>query len=211
MKTKQVIKRNIAVIFNEDVNDLFIKLSKQINRVVPSKVSLNMEDMIPHMTIYSTNFPKRNHEMIEANLEKIAQNTKPFHIRFTSKSVVAGTIFVSADISDELQAFHEKLIKVLNSLRDGLFNENELHLPGTTKKMKEYLRKYGMILVMDEFQPHVTVARPADYLRCEEALNILPNKLDIFTKVDSISLVESGPNGTCRRILNTFELNQHYD
>lgn len=103
---------------------------------------------------------------------------------------------------------HEKITDGLNPLREGSYDEIELELPGLTNGMKKSLVKYGMLLAKEEYVPHVTVARPFDSARCEEAVKIFPEKIDFATRAESVSLVETGPNGTCKRIIATFPLSQ---
>lgn len=156
--------------------------------------------MIPHLTVYGSSFPKKNMMKLQLHIEEISRSSKPLDLHFTSKSIVAGTIFVNANLSEELHALHVKVIGALNSLREGLYNRKELELPGTTETMKKNLLNFGMTLVKSEYKPHVTLARPFDSQRCEEAIDILPKQIDFKTTIKSMSLVETGPNGTCKRI-----------
>ena len=204
MITTNVVQRNAVLLFDNDLNARFIELSEKVNQIVPSKVVLNLKNMIPHLTNYGSNFPKINLIRLPQHIEKISKSSKPLKLKFISKSIVAGTIFVDAELSKELYALHVKVTEALNSLRDGLYNRKELELPGTSETMKFNLIKYGMTLVKSEYKAHVTVARPYDSQRCDVATGMLPEKIEFETKITSISIVETGPNGTCKRIIQSF-------
>ena len=198
------VARNIVLTFDDDLSNQFIKLNERIHRAVPSKIVLNMENMIPHLTIYGTKYPAKNVGVLEARLSSLVKRLRPFTLRLNSKSIVAGTIFLDAELSKKLYTLHVKLTDGMNPFREGLYDEKELELPGLTQGMKDSLVNYGMLLSKEEYVPHVTVARPFDSQRCEEALSVLPEKIDFETKITSISLVETGPNGTCKRIIQSF-------
>lgn len=80
MKNDEFATRNIVLLFDESLNEEFIKLSNQINQVASSKVVLNMENMIPHLTIYGAKFPRKNLKMLEERLSSLAKKDKA--IRF---------------------------------------------------------------------------------------------------------------------------------
>lgn len=204
MNNSQLVARNTALLFDDALTSKFVNLSKQINLTIPSKVVLNYNEMIPHLTLYSTRYPKKNILKLERRLSELVKDVIPFLLKLTSKSVTAGTVFIDAKLSKNLYQVHEKFVDGLNLLREGAYDAKELELPGLTPGMKKSLVTYGMLLAKEEYRPHVTVARPFDSQRCQQALNLLPNKIDFTAKVVSVSLVETGPNGTCKRVLKTF-------
>ena len=204
MQWTNLAPRNIVLLFDESLTEKFINLSNQINQMVPSKVVLNRNDMLPHLTIYGTRFPQKNLKRLQQWLKGLIKDVVPFSLHFHSKNVTAGTVFIDAELTRELYQLHEKLVDGLNPLREGAYDEKELELPGLTDGMKRSLLTYGMLLAKEEYRPHVTVARPFDSQRCEEALSILPEKIDLRTEVNAVSLVETGPSGTCKRVLRTF-------
>src|SRR3989304_7803232 len=196
MKINEIVARNTVIIFADALTAQFVNLGQQIGRAVPSKVVLNYEDMIPHLTLYSTRFPKKNLAKLERHLSELAKGVKPFSLKLFSKSITAGTVFIDAQLSEDLYQLHEKFVDGLNSLREGAYDEKELELPGLTQGMKNSLVTYGMLLAKEEYRPHLTVARPFDSQRSKEALAVLPGKIDFTSEITSVSLVETGLNGT---------------
>lgn len=206
MRDLSFVPRNIVVTFNEDIASQFISWSKKINKLTPSKVVLNKTDMLSHMTLYTTNYPKRNLNQVSSKLEKISNETLSFPLSFNGKSVLLGTIFIDAVLTQSLYELHEKIVNTLNPLREGNFDEKERELPGFNDNMEYSLTHYGMWSAKKLYVPHVSVARPFDGNECKTALSLLPENIDISTTIESISFVERGQNGTCKNILKTFPL-----
>ena len=206
MRNIKVVNRNIVFLFKPKVNDKFIKWSRKINQVVPSKIVLNNQNMLPHVTLYGSSFPVENETRLQEILSKLTSKISPFQIELSSKSIIAGTIFINVGLTSKLYHLHENIVDALNYLRERRFNKKELESPGLTEGMKSSLIRYGMLLAKKEYIPHVTVARPYDHRKFQKALNILPEKIDISCQVSSINLVETGPNGTCKKIIKSFPL-----
>ncbi len=55
--------------------------------------------------------------------------------------------------------------------------------------------------------PHVSLARSVDATQCMQALELLPDDIAYTTLVREIVLVERGPHGTCKKVLEKFPLN----
>lgn len=205
--TNSTVDRNVVITFDVDLADELIKLSQDVGRKVASKINLNHENEIPHITLYMSKYPEKNVGLIINKLTKIANSTKPFKLKLNSKSCHAtGTIFIDVEMSDELYTLHERLVNGLNSLREGLFNEDELTLPGITEEKKRSLKEFGMWAVKQAYIPHVSVGRIYDLKDCEIALGALSKEINYETLVKNIAFVERGHDGTCKKILKTFPL-----
>ena len=202
------VDRNVVITFNDSLTSELINLSQKISEIVPSRIVLNRENQIPHLTLYMTKYPQKNIEAVIEKIAMIANETKPFNMVFNKKTCHStGTIFIDPQISNSLFSLHTKLVDSLNPLREGLYNEDELNLPGRDEKAKSSLINFGMWAVKEDFIPHVSVGRVADPdNEGPIALSALPEKINFETFVDSISFVERGLNGTCKKILETFKL-----
>ena len=199
------VDRNVVILFDQNLTDELIRLSQSVNEVVRSKILLNHEDQYPHLSLYITKYPSRNINEIMRRIRKIAQRNKPFKLWLNARSChSSGTIFIDAEMSDELYSLHERLLTELNPLRGGLYNEDELNLPGMTEKHKQSLINYGMWAVKEDFVPHVSIGRLYELTDCEAALKALPKKINLRTEIKTIAFVETGPNGTCKKVIETF-------
>src|SRR3989344_2670574 len=125
------VDRNIVITFGNHLTNEFIKLSQKINNMIPSKILLNEIDEIPHLTLYMAKYPKKNIAKVLNKLNKILSSIKCFELIFNSKSCQSsGTVFIEAVVTNELYKLHEDLVNILNPLREGLYNEDELKLSG---------------------------------------------------------------------------------
>lgn len=198
--------RNIVTVFHGIVADELIAKSREIASVVPSKIVLNTTDMLPHMTIYTTNFPQKHMSEVIQRLSQIAAQTKSFPILFNRAVIDMQTIFLNAHMTEDLYMLHERIVDSLNELRNGLYDEGELSLIGDDERRKKSLLTYGMWAAKELYIPHSTLSRPFDSARCNDALAVVGSEVHIETVIETISLVIRGPNGTCKEILETFSL-----
>ncbi len=198
------MKRNIVVLFDNQLNNQLISLSQQINTQIPSKIVLNTVNKIPHMTLYTSIYPSENLEKIKSKLSSLAKRFKQFDIMFSSKTIDVGSIFINAKLSKKLSTLHSNIVDELNKLRNGNYDEKELLLIGKNIARKKSLIKYGMWAAKKLYVPHISISRPHDPDKLDDALKMLPNHFNYVTPVKSINLVETGENGTCKKILETY-------
>ena len=203
-----LVPRNIVISFDEKLTSQLIKYSQEINKLIPSKVVLNKTDQLPHMSIYSTNFPEYNLREVNKRLTDFVKSQKPFKVTFSSKVVDMKTIFINADPNKKLQNLHNILVDQLNDLREGLYDEKELGFIGDHKERRISLVKYGMWAAKELYVPHISISRPKDSTQCKRALDLLPNNILFRSEVKRVSLVERGHDGTCKRVIQTYLFNK---
>lgn len=201
-----LLQRNIVALFDDALTKEFINLSKRIDKKLPSAIILNTFDTIPHMTVYTTNFPEQNEEKVIKKLQEITTNIPSFPLTFSTPVVDMLGVWINADVTPQLQHVHNTIVDGLNDLRDGLYDEKELVAIGDNVQRQESLMKYGMWAAKELYIPHITLSRPVDSDRLEEALAVLPAKTDYKTLLKEIAYVERGPHGTCKKVLQKFPL-----
>ncbi|HEX7041984.1 MAG TPA: 2'-5' RNA ligase family protein [Patescibacteria group bacterium] len=201
-----LLQRNIVILFDDALTQEFINLSEKINKKVPSDIVLNKADMHPHATLYTTNFPEENEKKVIDKLQEITAHLNPFSMTFSKPVVDMLGVWINADIIPELQQVHEIIVDGLNPFREGLYDEGELKAIGDNKKRQESLVKYGMWAAKELYIPHVTLSRPKDSSRLEEAMALLPQKTNYQANITEIAYVERGRFGTCKKILEKFPL-----
>lgn len=200
------VPRNIVILFDTFFTEQLIHISREIDQKVPSDIVLNSSNMIPHATLYTTNYPVKNEQKVLQKLFLISQKIHAFPIMFSRPVVDMMGVWVNAEITLQLQDIHNKIVDGLNDFREGLYDEKELIAIGNNEKRKESLFRYGMWAAKELYVPHVTLSRPKDQSKLSEALRVLPNKVDFQTRIKEIAYVERGPFGTCKRILQKFQL-----
>lgn len=199
---------NVVILFNEELTEELINLSHFIASKIPSKVELNRTDALPHLTIYTTNYPTKNLMKIKKKLSLVVKKFNQFTLQFSTKIVDMNTVFINAELNKTLQNLHSDVVDALNPLRDGLFDEKELALIGNNEARKKSLLMYGMWSAKKLYVPHISVARPFDQASCKQALNLLPKKIHYMTPIKHITLAERGHDGTCKKIIKIYSLKE---
>lgn len=199
---EEAVARNIVVLPPEEMAKECRAWSGLIADQIGSHIDLRREDMLPHVSLYNTAFPIGTDAVIVETLQSLTKTLAPFDIHLKGTSIVHGNIFANAERTADIDRIHETLIEALNSVREGMFNPGELALQLSSEEL-DRLKKTGMLLSLDAFLPHVTLARPTDSNRTAEAVSLLP-QIDTSAKVDAIHLVETGPYGTCKRLIESF-------
>lgn len=202
----ELIRRNIVILLDKSLTKEFIQLSEKINSKVLSEIILNTTTMLPHITLYTTNYPTNNEDKIIKTLEHITKDISSFPISLTTPVIDMLGVWINAEKTPIVQKVHEQIVDGLNGLREDLYDEKELIAIGDDKKRQESLVKYGMWAAKELYIPHITLSRPVDSLRLEEALRVLPEKVNYQTNATEIAYVERGPFGTCKKILQTIPL-----
>lgn len=200
------LARNIVLLPPKVVKDKLIELSKLINNLVPSKVVLDKQTALPHISIYQLKYPAHESQAINHKLKHISETTSSFIIKCQPISLVLGTVFLDVVSPNlPLQNLHNQVVDGLNLLRRGMYFEDELNLPNITTKQLKMIHKYGHLIVKDTFQPHFTLTRPVDPDSLDGARKLIPDDFSLEFRIDALHLADRGPNGTCPQILHTFE------
>lgn len=115
----------------------------------------------PHITLYSPCMPASNVPKALDAVGKIAKDTPPITVRLRDIDFFPdGTVYVRCRESREIFQLHSKIVEKLDQLREGHidpdYKENQQMLQLSEKRL---LEKYGDPHVMENFQPHIAVAR----------------------------------------------------
>lgn len=196
--------RNIVLLPTGDAAEQCRAWSATVADRIESHIDLRRADMLPHLSLYNTAFPAGSDDALIEKLRTFATTRKPFDVRLVEAAIVHGYVFANAEISKDIDAIHRAIIDALNPIRDGGFDPSALQLKLSDRE-RERLEQTGMILSLEGFLPHVTLARPIDPASLEQALSLVPD-VGLTFRADAIHLVESGPNGTCKRTIESFPL-----
>lgn len=194
---------NVLILPSAEVAKEAIDLSKQISEKFQTKFSLDGVDLLPHITMYLAEYPSKNFTNIKTFVQQIAQETKPFSIRLEDFSAVSGFIFWDVVKNRLLQSLHEKVLKTLNPLREGLLFD--VDLPGLTEGQRKGMSEYGYALALEEYLPHITLTRLIEHDQTGQVIANLPPVTAKF-KVESIYLALVGEEGTCPGVIEKFSL-----
>ncbi len=152
-----------------------------------------------------TEFPLKNVTKVRKLLKQFAVKTKPFEIRSSKyRQNTDGYVDVDYKKSKNINEFQKKIIKLLNPLREGQMREKDkARISEMTKAEQKNLKLYGYCSVGDKFFPHLTFSKLEKFNK-SALLNI--DKLNFSFKVDKIGFFYLGDYGTCRKLIEIFDL-----
>lgn len=200
---KEVQGRNLILFPPEKVASIARELSLDLSERFETSFILNTTNRVPHITIYQANYSINNLEKIGNQLKNFVKEVKPFRVRMGSFSSLAEFVFWNAEITDELQNFHERAVNLLNPIRERHEDNSDLDLVGITQGQRRSFEHYGTILAYKEFLPHITLTRLRNYSDAEAAIKLLSRRTAEFL-VDRFCLATIGQDGTATEILEEY-------
>ncbi len=135
------------------------KLSKRLNFPYQSYYGLP-----PHITLHLARIEKNGFPRLVSSIAKLP--VKPFSVRLTSLMCDTKSrrvpIFIAKKIykSQTLLHFHERIVHATNTVRSGLIRTKDLKRIQEglyTKEEIAYIHKYGYLLVMKNYVPHISL------------------------------------------------------
>ncbi|MBI5127648.1 2'-5' RNA ligase family protein [Candidatus Roizmanbacteria bacterium] len=192
---------NIVLLPDSAAQKMAISLSKKLAQRFPTEFVLNQNDVLPHITLYQTDFPKKNLERIKSTIGKISKQIKPFKIRLSSFSSLSNFLFWNIKKSEKLLALHNRIISELNPLREGYIKKELLNIKNLYPGVQEDVNHYGSLLVGKNYLPHLTITFLKKLEDVKEALKLFHYKAPINFRVQSISLGLSGRFGTVNKLI----------
>src|SRR5687768_1639396 len=108
---------NIAIALPEDFQKESIQKSTECSRLFETDFTLDGINFIPHITIYSPEFPEENLEIILEKVSEVTKNSDSFTLNF--KEIILEEDFVMLDFNENstLSKLHSDIVKELNPLR----------------------------------------------------------------------------------------------
>lgn len=195
---------NIVIYPPDEIFKRAISVSKKlINR--KSLFVLDGKNYFPHITLYMTEFPLKNIVKVRKSLKHFAAKTKQFEIISSKyRQNREGYIDVDYKRSKNIDRLQKEVIKLLNPLREGRMREKDTaRINEMTKVEQKNLKCYGYRSVGDNFFPHLTFSKLEKF----DKLALSGVKKSNFSfRVDKIGFFYLGDYGTCRKLIEFFDL-----
>ena len=195
---------NIVICPPPEISKKAIRISKKLKNKKGLFV-LDGKNYFPHITLYMTEFPLRNMTKVRKLLKQFAAKTKPFEINSSKyRQNIDGYIDVDYKRSKNINELQKKIVKLLNPLREGQMREKDkARMSEMTKAEQKNLKLYGYRNVGDKFFPHLTFSKLEKFDK--SALSNI-DKSNFSFKVDKIGFFYLGDYGTCRKLIEIFDL-----
>lgn len=198
---------NVVLLPSTDLANKAIVASGALSKY-HSLFTLHDGVLYPHLSLYMVRLDDEYIERVSQLLGDVAENThritavaKGYSI---GKGYGAGYIDAEYQVSPELRAVQELILRAVNPLRSGM-RENDIAKLQDARGVKlANLEKYGYSAIGELFRPHITFTRLPIYNPA--ALEVLPDVSEFSGVYESLGLFELGDHGTCTRKIATFPL-----
>lgn len=198
---------NIVILPGKETQSKAIVMSEKVALKIPTEFQLNSINLLPHITLYEAQFPVSNVNNIKSAIQDIVNKTKTFHAQLTSISIVYDTfVFWNCQKTKEIQSLHERIVRALNPLRNGLIRPDLLKMKNLSKEDKHDIHAFGALLIGPRYQPHMTITRLVNTTDGDTALQLLPKYKSESMKVTEIAFGYLGKHGTVYDIIESFPL-----
>lgn len=199
---------NIAVRVPGNVSREVMALSKGIGKANESYFVLNASSALPHITLYSPEYPVQRIPEVLETVRRIAASTKPFTAHFTQVDSHRGYIDLALENTAAWVNLHTTVVQALNPLRDGhlrakYLDQNELK--NYSPSQQENMNIFGSVEVGASFRPHLTLVKLADSTAAKEVAEGVQLPVKPFA-VATLAAFTMGEHGTCRKVVAQWEL-----
>ncbi len=201
------IQMNTAFCPPDKVAEHAFALSEQISTLSEPHYILNAKDRLPHLTIYSPEYPIESRDGILEVVDKIVQNVAPITMRVTDIRASRGWVVVNVENSQEIHELHTKIVKALNPLREDTTatRHNDVDLTQLSPEQLENVQTYGSKSLMNLYKPHLTLIRFKDHEAAERIAKSIQWKIPVFT-INKIGVFTMADHGTCVAPIKIFNL-----
>jgi 2'-5' RNA ligase len=204
----EFVRLNIALKPPKFVSEAAIAMSRELRKKFESHFVLDGSQVLPHITIYSPEFPSENLEKILKAVGSAVAGEKKLKLREERFETEEGFIGVKFFLTDEGRRFHERIVAALSPLRGEHLRpkyETAEYAKKTSPEKMENIRKYGYGNVMNLYRPHLTITRIKDESRAEAIIQDLKWPVVEF-EAGEVGVFRMGDHGTCREPVKIFEL-----
>lgn len=198
------LRLNTALILPPNINRWAIEQSKKLAEINECQFVLDGVEYIPHVTLYSPEYPKKNLNSIVQALSDLSKTEKPVLIKSGVFRVTKnGYVVFDFMVSSEIMELHKKIVRTLNPCRENHIREKiKLRLASYSEQEQKQVEYYGKPDVMDYFIPHITLTRfPIGKINYTATAVTPPDFM-----ASKIALYGMGPHGTCSDLFAQFSL-----
>lgn len=196
---------NTAIIPPDDVSIQAIEMSKKVAEGVESEFVLNLDRLLPHITVYQAKYPNKNIEKLKNIVRKLSSEQELFEVKLDVITVFYGTfLFWNCGKTDALQDLHQKVVRLANPLRDGLIPEQLANRRGLNEGDRYDIKTFGALLIGPRYKPHITITRLKRQDDAEKAIRILGDSKSLYFKPKALILGYLGEHGTVTGIVESF-------
>ena len=207
MSTIVTFTINIAYVLKDSQQQHAIAISQNISKEYDSKVILNTQDTLPHITLYKAKFEEENIDKVLSVVDKVCRNNKQCTTHFLYfEKIFDGWIYLQYKNTEGLLSLHKDLIQKVNPLRNSWIGTSWWRDQSfLTPKHEQYQEQYWSYFILDYFQPHVTVWLIDKATHFDQSNFEINSNLSTIM-IDEIAVCTGWKNGTIIDVIESFEL-----
>ncbi len=207
MQNNDYIRLNVALYPSEEIRDKAIAISKEIANSQDVHFQLDGISIIPHVTLYSPEYPSKNLDKILSVIKDISEKTQSLHVKPLRIDQCDGYIGVELEPSDQIINLHNKIVDSLNPLREDHYRDSYMTLVESNlqDERTQNIRDFGHPTVKGRYRPHLTLIRLKDEQEAEEVRSKIEWPMEPF-QIDTLGVFKMGSHGTCTELIKKFQL-----
>ena len=210
MKIDKFIELRIAFLFEDKKANRSVSLAKKIAGNSKTYFVIDNLKYIPHVTIYNTDFPKKDLNELFKEAKLIASKYNIYNVTYKNVFNLESWIGIKFIKTKQLFDIRNEIVKKLNQLRENHIPDKYLE---NWSKFSEYekkkIKKYGYVNANSEYFPHLSL------LRLEGNESIALNRFQDFAKKEFkganllyLAITETAEHGVVTKILRKYKLNK---
>lgn len=194
---------NVVLLPNKSLADKAIEISETL-RSDEALFTLRDGSFYPHISLYMLELRVNDYEKVQDALRDISTIQSLQELTATKYDQKMGFLDAEYATTPALRELQDIIVDALNPVRNGMREKDKLRMEQADGIKREYFEKYGYPNVKELLRPHVTLTR----FNNENFFDIskLPDAPVFSGTFDKLGFFESGDNGTCVRLLSSYDL-----
>jgi hypothetical protein len=194
---------DIVLLPENNLGDKIVSISQSLENYT-THFTLNQQNFFAHLSLYMLQLNEdgvaRACKLLQAAATEIkTQKLHPKCYHYENEY-----LDIEYEKTEELSVLQNNIISLLNPIRNGLREKDEIRLQTAIGIERMNLLTYGYRSVGSEFSPHVTFTRFTSEQR--QTLMELPLLQELEGKFNRIGIFQMGDNGTCTTEVQTYSL-----
>jgi 2'-5' RNA ligase len=195
---------NVVLLPNKSLADKAIEISQTL-RSDETIFTLKDGSFYPHISLYMLELRVNDYEKVQDVLRDISAAQAFQELTATKYDQKMGFLDAEYSITPALRELQDLIVDALNPVRNGMREKDKLRMEQADGIKREYFEKYGYPNVKELFRPHLTLTRFNNENLFDASK--LPDASVFSGTFESIGFFETGDNGTCVRLLSSYNLN----
>jgi len=194
---------NVVLLPCKPLADKAIEIS-EILRSDETLFTLQDGNFYPHISLYMLELRVDDCKKVQEVLQSISAAESAQDLVATKYNQKMGFLDAEYALTPGLCDVQDLIVDALNPIRNGMREKDKVRMEQADGLKREYFEKYGYPNVKELFRPHLTLTRFNHENWFDTAK--LP-RISVFSGYfNRLGLFESGDNGTCVRLISSYNL-----